>query len=946
MTLTEICVVLVLLPSIVISKYLNTTGDIILGGLFPVHHTGEGVAECGEVQLEEGMQMLEAMLFIVDEINKNDDILPGVKLGILAFDTCDSPAYALEQSLDFIKGFIAHSNEFHEDEKEFECADGSAPQYRGGSFDRVVALIGEQSSAVTIQMATMLRLFGTPIVSYMATSPVLSNKDRFPSFFRTVPSDVNQAHAMLELIRHFNWSYVSIVYSDSEYGNHGYETLNSLAPHYGVCFSTPLRVSKERFSDSDYDKIVEKLANNSDAKVVVVFAEKPTVVLRLVESTRRLKVGNRFVWVGSHGWTVTDHHDHHLPVSSNDLESHFVLEGALAMQPLASHLEGFDEYFTSLNVDAHEKINPWFREYWDAFFRCKSKPRPSRHIDESQLEPDDTSREACAKRNAHISSEGGYKQHSCLHFVRDSVYAVAYALHNMKTDRCGGEPGLCPAMQHIENKHLIKYLQNVHFKDEHGNPFTFLNGRDGPPRYSILNFQRTGSNSYQWIIVGNYTLNEEGVPKLYLDHNAVKFRSGDQSYPSSFCTQSCTDTQIKVREHDDACCWSCVNCGPFEIRKDDFHCSACPLGFRPSLNLTVCELIPEEHIDYDNPWAITALIVATVGIMLTSAVFYIFWMNTNTPVIKASGRELSCLLLLGTLLEFSMTFVMVAPPTDTSCAVTRFFIGFCYALCYAAIVTKTNRIARIFSAGAQNVQKTKYTSPKSQLLITAALTSVEVIINCAWFLIDPPAVVHIFPTPDVRLRICQGLGDYSYLFGLAYPFVLIGVCTAYAFKTRKCPDGFNEARHLAFTNYTAIVIWLAFVPLYIASTSYAIRIVTLALSLSFSGLVQLGCLFLPKIYIVVFTPEKNTKEVVMAHNRTSSFSTSTVSPTTFSQSDVNYFRNSSSNINSIPEGEESRTIRFHPVISVVNPYDREPNKTTDQMSLNKKLVIPNRTLRQ
>lgn len=97
------------------------------------------------------------------------------------------------------------------------------------------------------------------------------------------------------------------------------------------------------------------------------------------------------------------------------------------------------------------------------------------------------------------------------------------------------------------------------------------------------------------------------------------------------------------------------------------------------------------------------------------------------------------------------------------------------------------------------------------------------------------------------------------------------ICTIYAVKTRKCPDGFNETRHIAFTNYTTLILWLAFVPLYLAFTSNAIRVVTLAMSLSLSGFVQLGCLFFPKIYIVLMKPEKNTKELVMAHHRSSSY---------------------------------------------------------------------------
>lgn len=39
--------------------------------------------------------------------------------------------------------------------------------------------------------------------------------------------------------------------------------------------------------------------------------------------------------------------------------------------------------------------------------------------------------------------------------------------------------------------------------DEQGNPFRFEDG-DGPPRYSILNFQQNG-DSFGWEIVGNYS---------------------------------------------------------------------------------------------------------------------------------------------------------------------------------------------------------------------------------------------------------------------------------------------------------------------------------------------------------------------------------------------------------------------------------------------------------
>ncbi|XP_023290686.1 metabotropic glutamate receptor 3 [Orussus abietinus] len=849
--------------------YLNITGDIMLGALFPVHKKGSNGESCGKIQLEDGIQPLEAMLYTLQQINQDPDILPGIRLGVLAFDSCDNSNYALKQALNFVKGFIAHVNEFHE--QEFQCSDGSVPRFFGGGFDKVVAVLAAQSSSVTVQVASMLRLFSVPQISYMATSPSLSNKERFPHFFRTVPSDINQAHAMLEILRYFQWTYVSVVYSDTEYGNHGYETLVSLANNYSVCFSAPQRIDEEHFAAEDYDNVIRTIASQTDVRVVVLFAEKSTT-LRVLKAARRMGVGTRFVWIGSDAWSTANHREFLNPGNNKDQEM-VVLEGAIAVQPLSRQLSGFDEYFTSLDL-RHEKVNPWFREFWMEYHRCgmRNITADNHRTSEVALFSDDE----CLNPYRKIDVSYGYKQQRFIHFVRDAVYAVAQALHDLHVEKCGnGAQGICPAIRHIDGETLSRFLSNVTFKDEAGQKFRFVKNVDGPPRYSVLNYQKHPDGSYHWIVIGNYTQNENGTPVLHVVNKAMKYRSqvegGREFFPNSTCAQPCQPDQVKVREKQDPCCWKCRNCGMYQYKMDNHRCEDCDRGFVPTIDRRMCHPIPEEFLDYSNPWAIATMTVASSGILVTIFVLSVFWIYSETPVIKASGRELSSLLLLGTLVSFLMTFAIVAKPNTCTCAITRFGIGLCYTLCYAALVTKTNRIHRIFNNTTHSPHKPRYTSPKSQLLITGVLTFVEVLINGAWLMQVPPSVSHSFPTRDTRLRICQGLDDTSYMVGLIYPFILIVVCSVYAVKTRKCPEGFNETRHIAFTNYTTMILWLAFVPLYLASTSNAIRVVTLAVSLSLSGLVQLGCLFFPKVYIVLMKPEKNTKELVMAQHRSSSY---------------------------------------------------------------------------
>jgi metabotropic X receptor len=55
------------------------------------------------------------------------------------------------------------------------------------------------------------------------------------------------------------------------------------------------------------------------------------------------------------------------------------------------------------------------------------------------------------------------------------------------------------------------------------------------------------------------------------------------------------------------------------------------------------------------------------------------------------------------------------------------------------------------------------------------------------------------------------------MIGLAYPILLVIVCTAYAIITRKIPEAFNESKHIGFTMYTTCIIWLAFVVIYLTT---------------------------------------------------------------------------------------------------------------------------------
>lgn len=165
---------------------IRIDGDIILGGLFPVHARGERGAPCGELKKEKGIHRLEAMLFAIDLINKDQELLPNITLGARILDTCSRDTYALEQSLTFVQALIER------DGSDVRCANGDPPIL--AKPDKVVAVIGASASSVSIMVANILRLFKvgllsppyllTPVPSAsLSSSPPLCSSSLQPTLF-------------------------------------------------------------------------------------------------------------------------------------------------------------------------------------------------------------------------------------------------------------------------------------------------------------------------------------------------------------------------------------------------------------------------------------------------------------------------------------------------------------------------------------------------------------------------------------------------------------------------------------------------------------------------------------------------------------------------------------------------------------------------------------------
>ncbi|KAJ1080366.1 hypothetical protein NDU88_000583 [Pleurodeles waltl] len=448
-------------------------------------------------------QWIQAMIFAIEEINNNPEILPNITLGFQIYDSCTM----LQRSLKGTLWILAGQEE-------------PIPNYRCQRSLPPAAIIGDSLSTRSILLARILGLYKYPQISYFSTSPLLNDRNQFPSFFRTIPSDDFQSHGLAQLLIHFGWTWVGILAADDDYGQQGSQIVQQEIIKAGACVAFTEKILPSR-ADKNAVNIV-KVIKSSTAKAIVIFSSNVYLVPLLDEVLRQNVTG--MTWIASEAWAT---------YSLLSIEKYFeIVVGTIGFAIHSGDMMGFQEYFVSI----HPSTSPgdtFVRNFWEEAFGCQWTN------EENPLMIKDNKTKVCTGsedlNNPLINNMMDFR---LTYNIYNAVYATALALEDLRKCRQNGGPfhhGTCADISDFHSWQLLHYVKKVRlqredkkaFFDEHGNP---------PARYDIVNWQRGPVGTIKHVKVGSYDSSAPLGKTLNINGSAVQWITGKKQLIVDFAS--------------------------------------------------------------------------------------------------------------------------------------------------------------------------------------------------------------------------------------------------------------------------------------------------------------------------------------------------------------------------------------------------------------------------
>uniref|UniRef100_A0A4W6FLK3 Taste receptor type 1 member 3 n=1 Tax=Lates calcarifer TaxID=8187 RepID=A0A4W6FLK3_LATCA len=792
------------------TSLFSLPGDIVLGGLFPINDLSSNLSErrepdnisCESLN-EQGLGLALVMKYAVDEINGNQSLLPGIKLGYKIYDTCAQSAIIVKPTLSFL---TAKPN----DTISVKC---NYTDYETS----ISAVIGPLTSEMVSVIGKLLGFFLMPQISYGATSDKFSDNLLYPSFFRTVPSDKWQVDVMALLLKEFKWNWVAVVGSEEEYGQQGVQQFSKIAENMSICVAYQGLIPVY----SDPQPAIKTIIDNikaTEVGVVVVFALVEPAEAFFEEVIRRNVTG---VWIASTSWAI-----------------HNQLTSLPNIQNIGTII-GF--------IDDTEQLE-LLTDYTKELFKKLSKEREktSRPAPGSG-KPDNPCPQCWNLSPANITLVTDPAVSRTAFSVYAAVYSVAQALHNML--KCNSAACQWGPETKIYPWKLLGFLRNISVNingkhlvfDENGNPNI---------GYKLIEWIWNGSNVH-FKTVGHF------YEQLNPNCNATTLQ-----VPESTCSATCQSGQIHRVKGFHSCCFDCIDCleGTFQKNQDDIECTKCPQGEWSLNRSTSCTKPTFDILSWETPESLEMTLAGVVLLLCQGLVCVVFLKHRGTPLVTASGGALSFVALLSLMGACLSLLLFLGQPGDVRCRLQLPFISIFQTVTLSIIMSISLQILYVTELPETAASHLHILRGPGSWLFVLACCAVQAGL-CGWFVQEGPSLSEYMA--DMNITFVRAflacpvipLIGFALMQGFNGLMALISfMCTFMAVKPL---HQYNLARDITFSSLIYCVLWVTFIPIYIGLKDKKNQsIVHISFCLA-SNLGLVAAYYFPKCYLLLRKPDLN-----------------------------------------------------------------------------------------
>ncbi|KAL3058845.1 hypothetical protein OYC64_010896 [Pagothenia borchgrevinki] len=798
------------------TSLFNLPGDIMLGGLFQINLLSSDLSQRTEPDniscenlTEAGLGLALVMKYAVDEINANQLLLPGMKLGYEIYDTCRESAVILQPTLSFL---TAKSNKALSVECNYTNYETS-----------ISAVIGPMSSEMVSVIGKLLGFFLMPQVSFGATSDKFSDKLLYPSFFRTVPSDKWQVKVIALLLKEFGWNWVAVVGSNEEYGQRGVQEFSEITENMSVCVAYQGLIPMYTDSGPAITTIIDNI-EATNVGVVVVFALAEPTAIFFKEVIRR---NVRAVWIASTSWSIKNQ-----LISLPNIQSIGTVIGLQYQTQTLYELTAYTQVLLTKLSDERANMSP---------------PAPKSEAN---------SRNPCPQcwnlSPANISLVTDTSVKGTAFSVYAAIYFVAEALHNLLGCNSTG----CLKETKIYPWKLLEVLRNTSI-DINGTHLQFDSEGNPNVGYDIIEWVWNAS-TLDFVVVGSFK------EKLSINKTLLKWHTANSEIPQSTCSAECEQGQVRRVKGFHSCCFDCIDClaGTYRANEEDTHCTKCP-DRQWSLNKSTSCIDPSfEFLSWNTPEALQLTLAGVLLLICQVSVGVVFLKHRGSFIVAASGGTLSFVALISLMGACLSLVLFLGQPRDMVCRLQLPLTSIFNTVAISIITFISLQILYVTEFPKMAASRLHILRGPGIWLFVLVCFAVQGAL-CGWFLVEGSTLSEYVANLKIdfvrSFLTCpmSPLIGFALIQGFNGAMALISFMST--FMAAKPVHQYNLARDITFASLIYCVIWVTFIPIYIGLSHKDRTIVHVSFNLA-SNFGLVAAYYFPKCYLLLRKPELNTAE--------------------------------------------------------------------------------------